>query len=115
MAGSRCVVGMVGEYGIAFERLVAEGVARSSLAFTPLHLAAADLAQALRVSELAKQHHNELLPIAETAGMALGLMLSDQGLELETREELQKLAENAGYSIHGGDLLVGGTQFLAET
>jgi hypothetical protein len=64
---------------------------------------------------LAKQHRNELLPAGETAGMALGSVIPNQRLKLQAREKLQKLAENAGYSIHGGDLLVGETQFLAET
>jgi hypothetical protein len=30
------------------------------------------------------------------------LVLPNQRLKLQAREELQKLAENAGYSIHGG-------------
>lgn len=51
----------------------------------------------------------------ETAGMALGGVLADQRLKLQPGEELQKLAENAGYSIHGGELLAGGFQFLGET
>jgi hypothetical protein len=37
--------------------------------------------------------------------MALRLVLSDGGLKLEPREQLQQLGENAGYSFHGGGLL----------
>jgi hypothetical protein len=37
--------------------------------------------------------------------MALCLVLSDGGLKLEPREQLQQLGENAGYSFHGGGLL----------
>jgi len=76
---------------------------------------AADLAQALGIGELAEHHGNELLPAGETAGVALGVVFAGEGLELEAREELQKLAENAGYSIHGGDSFSGRSQFLAET
>ena len=47
-----------------------------------------------------------------TAGVALGVVLAGEGLKLEAREELQKLAENAGYSIHGGDSFTGRSQFL---
>jgi len=38
--------------------------------------------------QLAKQHGDELAPAAETAGVALGLVLSDGSLELKARHEL---------------------------
>jgi hypothetical protein len=38
--------------------------------------------------------------------MALCLVLCDGGLKLEPREQLQQLGENAGYSFHGGGLLL---------
>jgi hypothetical protein len=37
--------------------------------------------------------------------MAFCLVLSDGGLKLEPREQLQQLGENAGYSLHRGGLL----------
>jgi hypothetical protein len=66
---------------------------------------ASDLAQRLRVSQLAKQHRHELRPAAEAPGMALRLVLSDGSLNLEPQEQLLQLGENAGYSFHGGGLL----------
>jgi hypothetical protein len=51
---------------------------------------ARDLAQALRVAQLAEQHRDQLRPTAEAARMTLGFMLLDPGLKLQTREELQK-------------------------
>ena len=46
--------------------------------------------------------------------MAFGGVLADLRLKLQAREELQKLAENAGYSIHGGDSLSIELSFLLE-
>jgi hypothetical protein len=71
-----------------------------------------DFAQALGVAQLAEQHRDQLGPTVETAGMALGLVLPNFGLERQTRNELQNLAENARYSIHGGSLRVVGVWFL---
>jgi len=73
--------------------------------------AAADLAQALGMGELAEKHRDELLAASETTGVTFGLVLTHEGLELETGEGLSKLAENAGYSIHGGGLPCGRSQF----
>jgi hypothetical protein len=63
---------------------------------------------------LAKQHRDELLPAGETATLPLCRVLPNQRLKLQAREELQTPDEDAAYSIHGGGLVVGGTQFLAE-
>jgi len=66
---------------------------------------AGDLAQCLRMPQLAKQHRNELGPAAKATCVALSLMLSYSGLKLQAGELLQHLRENAAYSIHGGGLL----------
>src|SRR6516225_9845649 len=76
---------------------------------------ARDFAQALRMSELAEQHGDQLGPTAETAGMPFGFMLPDFGLERQARDELQDLAENAAYSIHGGSLRVVDVWFFWES
>ncbi len=41
-------------------------------------------------------------PTTEPAGMTLGPVLGDRLLELVAGKQLQHLAENAGYSNHGG-------------
>src|SRR4029077_18273249 len=64
--------------------------------------AAANLAQRLRPPQVTEQHGHELSPATEAAGVALGPVLDDGLLELEARKQLQHLAENAGYSYHGG-------------
>jgi hypothetical protein len=63
--------------------------------------------------QLAKQHGDELAAAAETAGVALGLVLPDGSLELQPRQQLQHLRRNARYSLHGGSLL-GLTSILAK-
>jgi hypothetical protein len=51
---------------------------------------------------MTEHHGHELSPATEAAGMALGPVLDDGLLELKARKQLQHLAENAGYSYHGG-------------
>jgi hypothetical protein len=51
---------------------------------------------------MTEQHGDEPSLATEAAGMALGPVLDDGLLELEMRGHLQHLAENAGYSYHGG-------------
>jgi hypothetical protein len=51
---------------------------------------------------MAEQHGYKLAPTAEPAGMALSPVLNDGSFKLTTRKQLQHLAENAGYSCHGG-------------
>src|SRR6516165_9925591 len=65
--------------------------------------------------ELAEQHGDELGPTAKAALVALGLMLLDPGLKLQARDELQNLAEDARYSIHGGKLRIVQAWFLMRT
>src|SRR5215471_21406722 len=77
--------------------------------------AARDFAQALCMSELAEQHGDQLGPTAEAAGVPFRFMLPDFGLERQARDELQDLAENAAYSIHGGSLRVVDVWFLGNT
>jgi hypothetical protein len=49
-----------------------------------------------------EQHGQELAPATEPASVALGPVLGDRLLELLAGKQLQHLAENAGYSYHGG-------------
>jgi hypothetical protein len=51
---------------------------------------------------LAKQHGDELPPTGEAPRVALGPVLLDQGFEFQARKKLEKLRENAAYSVHGG-------------
>ena len=66
--------------------------------------AATNLAQGLRAAQMAEQHGHKLAPTTEPAGVALGFVLADCGLKLDSRKQLQPLTENAAYSIHGGGL-----------
>jgi len=63
---------------------------------------AADLAQRLRLPELAKQHGNELTPTGETTGVTFGAMLLHRAFKIVAGKELEKLRENGAYSIQGG-------------
>ena len=64
--------------------------------------AAANLAQGLCPSQMTEQHGYELAPTTEPAGVALGPVLQDGPFKLGAGKQLQHLAENAGYSYHGG-------------
>lgn len=61
---------------------------------------AGDLPQRLGMPQLATQHGDELAPAAETAGVALGLVLPDISLELQPRMPLQDSPENAASSTY---------------
>jgi hypothetical protein len=63
---------------------------------------ATNLAQGLRPPQVTEQHGHELPPATEPASVALGPVLGDRLLELLAGKQLQHLAENAGYSYHGG-------------
>ena len=63
-----------------------------------------DFTQAVRPSQLAEQHGDELTPAGKASSVPLGSMLANCSLELGPRKQLQKLAENTAYSIHGGCL-----------
>jgi hypothetical protein len=67
---------------------------------------------------VAEEHGHELAPAGEAMGMALGALLHDGALKLLAGKQLQHLAENAGYSCHGGGVLpvvhVFSTQTVAE-
>ena len=63
---------------------------------------AADLAQRLGPSQVTEQHGHELSPATEPASVALGPVLGDRLFKLLAGKQLQHLAENAGYSYHGG-------------
>jgi len=55
-------------------------------------------------THLAEKHGHELAPTSKTASVALGFVLANGGLKIYSRKQLQQLAENAAYSIHGGSL-----------
>jgi len=57
-----------------------------------------DLAEALRLPELAKKHGDELVPAAEATGVALTLMGFNHPLKERARNLLENLTENARYS-----------------
>ncbi len=63
---------------------------------------AANLAQGLRPPQVTEQHGHELSLATKPASVALGPVLGDRLLELLAGKQLQHLAENAGYSYHGG-------------
>src|ERR1700752_188999 len=63
---------------------------------------AADFAQRLRAGQMAEQHGHELAPTRKPTSVPFGAVLSDGLLKLGARKQLQHLAENAGYSCHGG-------------
>ena len=54
---------------------------------------------------MTEQHSYELAPTTEPAGVALGPVLNDGPLKLGAGKQVQHLAENAGYSCHGGGAL----------
>jgi hypothetical protein len=51
--------------------------------------AAANLAQRMRLPELAEQHGDELAPTSEAARVPLGAVLAHQLFELEARKQLE--------------------------
>src|SRR5581483_4079628 len=81
--------------------------------------ATANLAQRLRPAQVAEQHGHKLPPAGKSAGMTLGPMLDNGPFKLVPGKQLQHLAENAGYSYHGGGgpplwLTSSSTQTVAE-
>ena len=62
----------------------------------------ADFAQGVRLPQLAKQHGDELPPASEATPVPLGPVLLHELLEFQARKKLEKLRENAAYSVHGG-------------
>src|ERR1017187_1456002 len=67
--------------------------------------AVANLAQRMRLSQLAKQHGHELAPTGETPRVPFSLVLLDRLFEIPAREQLQHLRENAAYFVHRLSLL----------
>src|SRR5581483_10965840 len=81
--------------------------------------ATANLAQRLRPAQVAEQHGHKLPPAGKSAGMTLGPILDNGPFKLVPGKQLQHLAENAGYSYHGGGgpplwLTSSSTQTVAE-
>src|SRR5271157_423170 len=66
---------------------------------------AANLAQGMRASQLAKQHGHELAPTGEAPRVPLSFVLLDGLLEIPARKQLQNLRENAAYFVHRLSLL----------
>jgi hypothetical protein len=67
--------------------------------------AAANLAQRMRPSQLAKQHRHELAPTGETPRVPFRLVLLDRLFEISAQKQLQHLRENAAYFMHRSSLL----------
>src|SRR3970040_695625 len=67
--------------------------------------AVANFAQRVGAGELTKQHGDELGPARKALGVALGLVLFDERLELAAGKMLEQLIEQAGGLYHGGALL----------
>src|SRR5580658_3843399 len=63
---------------------------------------AADFAQRLRAAQMAEQHGYKLAPTREPTSVPFRAVLDDGSFKLGARKQLQHLAENAGYSCHGG-------------
>ena len=61
----------------------------------------ADLPQRMRPPQLAEQHGYELTPTGEAPRVVFRLVLFHRAFELQTREQLQQLRENATESSHG--------------
>jgi hypothetical protein len=57
-----------------------------------------DFAETLRLSELAEEHRNELVPAAEAARLSLALASGDHPFKKGARDLLENLTKNAGYS-----------------
>ena len=57
-----------------------------------------DFTEALRLSELAKKHRDELVPAAEAARVSLAFVSGDHPFKKGARDLLENLTENAGYS-----------------
>jgi hypothetical protein len=55
-------------------------------------------------TQLAEQHGHELAPTGKSARVALRLVLLDGSFKLDSRKQLQQLAKNTAYSIHGESL-----------
>jgi len=51
--------------------------------------------------QLTIQHRHKLAPTTEATRVPISLMLADEGFELQPRKLLEKLTENAAYSIQG--------------
>jgi hypothetical protein len=50
---------------------------------------------------LAEKHGHELVPAAEAAGVAFALVATDDLFEKRSGDQMEKLAENAGYLRQG--------------
>jgi hypothetical protein len=64
---------------------------------------------------MTEQHSYELAPTTEPAGVALGPVLNDGPLKLGAGKQVQHLAENAGYSCHGGGAPPYGSRLSTQT
>jgi hypothetical protein len=79
---------------------------------------ATDFAQRLCAAQMAEQHGYKLAPTRETASMPFSAVFYNGLFKHGAGKQLQHLAENAGYSCHGGGVLpmvhVFSTQTVAE-
>jgi len=63
--------------------------------------AVGDVAQAIDLAQLTKQHGHQLAPTGKTLGVAFGQVLANGGIEIVARNQFQNLRENAGYYRQG--------------
>jgi hypothetical protein len=68
----------------------------------------------MRLAELAEQHGHKLSPTGETAHVPLGLLRAYRPLELDAREPLKQLREDATKSLHGWASLGGSGSLSLE-
>jgi hypothetical protein len=61
---------------------------------------------------MAEQHGYKLAPTREPASVSFGTVLGHGPFKLGVRQQLQHLAENAGYSCHGGGGPLYGSRLL---
>jgi len=64
--------------------------------------AAADLSQRMRLSKLAKQHSNELVPTTESFGSSLGLSCMYNFKKIHASKIAVEFDPNTAKSIHQG-------------
>jgi hypothetical protein len=64
---------------------------------------------------MTEQHGYELAPTTEPTGVALGPVVNDGPLKFGAGKQLQHLAENTGYSCHGGARPPYGSRLSTQT
>jgi hypothetical protein len=63
--------------------------------------AVGDVAQAIDLAQLTKQHGHQLAPAGEAFGVAFGILLANGAIEVDPWDQFQDLRENAAYYGQG--------------